>query len=66
MQALFLVVPNQREKEVILQLRRPSFKDNTVPIQYILFADLRKHCDAICKFGSDHLVMKKISKFASG
>ncbi len=62
MQALFLVAPNQREKEVVQQLRRPAFKGNKVPIQYILFTDLREHCDAICKFGTDHHVMRKISK----
>lgn len=62
MQALFLVAPNQREKEVVQQLRRPAIKDNKVPIQYILFADLREHCDAICKFGTDHHVMRRISK----
>jgi type II restriction enzyme len=64
MQALFLVAPNQREKEVVMQLKRPSIKGNAVPIQYILFSDLREHCDAICKFGNDHQIMKKISKVA--
>jgi type II restriction enzyme len=63
MQALYLVAPNQREKEVVLQLKRPSIRGNTVPIQYILFSDLRDHCDAICKFGSDYHIMRKISKF---
>jgi len=62
MQTLFLVAPNQREKEVVLQLKRPSIRENAVPIQYILFSDLREHCDAICKFGSDHHVMTKIAK----
>ncbi|MEK7671056.1 MAG: hypothetical protein AAB344_02425 [Bacteroidota bacterium] len=62
MQALFLVAPNQREKEVVQQLRRPAIKGNRVAIQYILFADLREHCDAICKFGSDHHIMAKIAK----
>lgn len=65
MQALFLVAPNQREKEVVQQLRRPAIKGNRVAIQYILFADLREHCDAICKFGSGHHVMEKISKSVS-
>lgn len=64
MQALFLVAPNQREKEVVLQLKRPSIRENAVPIQYILFSDLREHCDAICKFGSDYHIMRKISKCA--
>lgn len=62
MQTLFLVAPQQREKEVVQQLRRPAIKGNRVTIQYILFSDLREHCDAICKFGTDHHVMGKISK----
>lgn len=65
MQMLFLVAPNQREKEVVQQLRRPAIKGNRVAIQYILFSDLREHCDAICKFGTDHHVMGRISKSVS-
>lgn len=62
MQALFLVAPDRREKEVVQQLRRPSIRGNAIPIQYILFSDLREHCDAICKFGTDYHVMGKISQ----
>lgn len=64
LRTLFLVVPNQREKEVILQLKRPSIKQQNAPIQYILFSELRQHCDAICKFGTDHNAMTKIAKIA--
>jgi type II restriction enzyme len=53
LRTLFLVAPNQREREVILQLKRPSIKQQNVSIQYILFSELRQHCDAICKFGVD-------------
>jgi len=59
---LFIVIPDAREKDVILQLKRPSIKNNAVEIHYILFSELRKHCDALCKFGEDHQIMKKISK----
>jgi type II restriction enzyme len=61
---LYLVIPDQREKEVLLQLKRPSFKDHLVPIKYILFSDLRRHCDALCKFGESLAIMEKISKSA--
>ena len=64
LRTLFLVAPNQREKEVVLQLKRPSIKQQNVPIQYILFSELRQHCDAICKFGADHSAMTKIAKIA--
>jgi len=64
LRTLFLVAPNQREKEVVLQLKRPSIKQQNVSIQYILFSELRQHCDAICKFGADHSAMAKIAKIA--
>ncbi len=64
LRTLFLVAPNQREREVVLQLKRPSIKRQNVPIQYILFSELRQHCDAICKFGADHSAMTKIAKIA--
>lgn len=64
LRTLFLVVPNTREKEVILQLKRPSIKQQNTSIQYILFSDLRHHCDAICQFGIGHSVMTKIAKTA--
>ena len=62
LQTLFLVAPNERENEVVQQLRRPAIRGTHVPIYYILFADLREHCDAICRFGTDHEVMRNIAK----
>lgn len=59
---LFLVIPDSREKDVMLQLKRPTIKNNKVTIHYILFSGLREHCDALCKFGDDHTIMKKIAK----
>lgn len=61
-EAIYLVVPDAREKEVKLQLSRPSIKLINTPIRYILFSELRKNCEALCKFGSDHYIMQKISK----
>lgn len=60
--SLYLIIPDKREKEVILQLQRPSIKNSDIDIHYILFNDLRKDCDAICKFGEDKDILKKISK----
>lgn len=48
---LFLIIPDDREKELVFQLSRPAIKGNNIEIHYILFSDLRKHCDAICTFG---------------
>ena len=59
---LFLIIPDKREKELILQLSRPSIKGNNIEIHYILFSDLRKHCDAICTFGDSKETLKKIAR----
>lgn len=60
---LCLVAPNDREKEVVAQLKRPSFvaANRTQPC-YLLFSDLAQHCEAICRFGADQRVLDKIVK----
>jgi len=64
-QQLYIVLPDKREKEVLVQLSRPSIKSSHTAIEYILFSDLREHCDALCKFGESHNILKKISKASS-
>lgn len=60
---LYLVAPNKREKEIHAQLLRPAFKQGSpIPISYLLFSDLRCHCEAMCKFGADCTVLDKISR----
>lgn len=59
---LFLVIPGSREKDVILQLTRPSIKSGKLPIQYVVFNDLRENCDAICRLGESHKIMNRIAK----
>jgi len=61
-ETFYLVVPDSRERDVIMQLSRPSIKQIKIPIKYILFSELRQHCDALCKFGDSHQIMKKIAK----
>ena len=61
-EVFYLIVPDKREKDVCMQLCRPSIKQNNVPIKYILFSELRSHCDALCKFGESHHIMEKIAK----
>ena len=60
--ALFLIIPDKREKELVLQLSRPAIRHSHVEIHYILFSDLRKHCDAICQFGDSSETLKKIAR----
>ena len=61
-EVFYLIVPDNREKDVVLQLSRPAIKSNNVLIKYILFSELRQHCDALCKFGDSHRIMEKIAK----
>ena len=61
----YLIVHDKREKDVCMQLCRLSIKQNNVVIKYILFSELRSHCNAYCKFGERHHIMEKIAKRAS-
>lgn len=60
----YIVAPDSREQEVIAQLSRPSFKQEAdeVPVMYIPFSLLDQHCEALCMFGSDLHVLRKIAK----
>jgi type II restriction enzyme len=62
--SVYLVAPDRREKEVMAQLMRPAFRRDLadVPIAFIPFTELCDHCEAICKFGEDHSILKKIAR----
>jgi len=59
---LYIIIPDKREKDLIFQLQRPAIKNSHIEISYILFSGLQKHCEAICTFGEDKKILKKISK----
>ncbi|WP_170006370.1 hypothetical protein [Bacillus fonticola] len=62
-QVCYLVSPKSREKEILAQVRRPSFKELTdMELRYIFFEDLCEHCDAMCKFGENKEVLQRLSK----
>jgi type II restriction enzyme len=61
-EVFYIIIPDSREKDVIQQLNRPVIKNSKMNIKYILFSELRANCDAICKFGTDHSIMERISK----
>lgn len=61
-ETFYLIVPDTREKDVVMQLSRPSFRNSPLKIHYILFSELRQHCDALCKLGDSHHIMLKIAK----
>ena len=59
----FLVAPDSREKEIIAQLKRPSFRNvECVSLKYVLFSDLYEHCKGLCKFGEDYRILLKLAK----
>jgi type II restriction enzyme len=61
----YLVAPDKREHEVMAQMNRPAFRDNAASfaLGYIPFDMLKHHCDALCKFGDDLGILKKIARF---
>lgn len=59
---LFLVAPDNREGEVRAQLARPTFAGLAARPCLITFTDLEAHCEALCRFGTDRTVMKKLAR----
>ncbi|MDD7793305.1 hypothetical protein [Clostridium sp. 'White wine YQ'] len=58
----FLIAPDSREKEIIAQLKRPSFKNlDCITLRYILFSHLYKNRDSLCTFGDDFTILFKIA-----
>lgn len=61
---VYLVAPDKREREVMAQGARPAFRAGLaeIPLAFIPFDDLGKNCDALCRLGEDHSVMRKIAR----
>lgn len=63
---IFLVAPDEREREVLAQLRRPSvLAANGGAASYILFSDLAKHWESMGRFGSGCGVLERLAKTAT-
>jgi hypothetical protein len=64
---LYLVAPDAREREVMARLARPAFREDlaNISLSYIPFGDLCENCDALCRFGEDHTVLRKIARAAA-
>jgi type II restriction enzyme len=59
---LYLVAPRSREREIIEQVRRPMFqRHDEFVISYLLFEEIDKHLDSLCRFGGDHSVLAKLA-----
>ena len=60
----YLVAPESREREVLAQMARPALYSTAEDFRlgYLPAGELKQHCDAMCRFGVDHLVLLKIAK----
>jgi len=64
---VFVLIPDEREQEMLAQLKRPAFFDlREKNVSYILFGDLCCHAEAICKLGDDYRILKKICRDLAG
>jgi len=61
---LFLVAPDNREREVREQLQRPAFRASaaTLHLLYLPYGELEKHREAITRFGSGVKPIQAIAK----
>lgn len=59
---LYLVAPRSRESEILAQLRRPMFQRHAeFTLAYILFEDLDRHLDSLCRFGGNRNVLTQLA-----
>jgi type II restriction enzyme len=63
----YLVAPTAREKEVAIQMARPSLYEakNSFRLGYLRSEDVKEHCDGMCKFGGDYTVLARIAQTQS-
>ncbi len=61
---LYVLIPDDRKREMQAQLNRPAFSDLRDNVSYIVFSDLCCHFDSICRLGEDYRILKKISQTA--
>lgn len=58
--SLYLVAPDERERDVMAQMSRPAFRGSGLEFSYIPFGELTANGDALCRFGEDHGILRKI------
>ncbi|WP_281164398.1 type II restriction endonuclease [Liquorilactobacillus sicerae] len=66
---LYIVSPDNREKEVLAQFNRPHYMHNHDlhdHIRYILFKDLVENYQSLKRFGNDFSILGPISHFPNG
>jgi len=60
----YLVAPESREREVMLQMARPALftEADNFRLGYLPAGELKENCDAMCRFGVDKTVLLKIAR----
>lgn len=60
----YLVAPQAREKEVLAQMTRPALLSEVRDFElgYLPSGELAAECDAICRYGTDRTVLRKIAR----
>lgn len=59
----FLVAPDNREKEIVAQLQRPSFSNlGSISFRYLLFSDITCNCEAMARFGDNYRILLKVAR----
>lgn len=59
---LYLVAPAAREREIVDQLKRPMFqRTDEFSLGYILFEELDRHFESLCKLGDNHHILDKLA-----
>ena len=61
---LYVLIPDDRKREMLAQLNRPAFSDLRDNVSFIVFSDLCCHVESICRLGEDYRILKKISQTA--
>lgn len=60
---LFLVAPDDREKDVRAQLRRPAFRQvAALHVRYLPYGELAKHREAMARFGAGLKAVEAIAR----
>ena len=60
----YLVAPQAREKEVLAQMTRPALVSEVRDFElgYLPSGELKAECDAMCRYGVDRSVLRKIAR----
>ncbi|MFC5599538.1 hypothetical protein [Deinococcus cellulosilyticus] len=59
---LYLVAPDEREREVGAQLKRPSFAHLVNKPHLLSFGALEENCLHLCQFGESREVLRRIAR----